>query len=98
MKKWQKKINRRVNHYDNGWDAHVSECRRRGVSMMCNRAYRREGFRDGAEWMLSEVVHLLRQKKYKSEKFIRDIEKDEEKTILIFAAAVYSRIIKDLTE
>lgn len=98
MKKWQKKINRRVNHYDSGWDAHVSECRRKGVTMMCNRAYRREGFRDGAEWMLNEFIHLMRQKKYKCDKLIREGATTAEKKIPILAAALYSRIIKDLTE
>ena len=98
MKKWQKKINRRVNHYDSGWDAHVSECRRNGVTKMCDRAYRREGFSDGAEWMLNEFIHLMRQKKYKCDKLIREGATTAEKKMPIFAAALYSRIIKDLTE
>jgi hypothetical protein len=98
MKKWRKKINRRVNYYDRSWDVDVAECQKSEWPMLVRRAYRMEGFRNGAEWMLKEIIHLLRQKKYKTEKFIRDIEEDKDKTILIFAAAVYSRIIKDLTE
>ncbi len=98
MKKWKKKIYRRANHYDSGWDAHVAECRRQGVPMMCNRAYRREGFSDGAEWMLKEITHLMRQKKYKCDKLRREGATTAEKTIPTFAAALYSRIIKDLTE
>lgn len=57
MKKWQKKIYRRANHYDSGWDAHVAECRRHGVPMMCSRAYRREGFR---EKMKSDIARNTR--------------------------------------
>ena len=98
MKKWQKKIYRRVNHYDSGWAAHVAECRRHGVPMMCSRAYRREGFREGAEWMLNEFTHLMRQKKHKCDKLIRESATTAEKTMPNFAAALYSRIIKDLTE
>ena len=98
MKKWQKKINRRVNHYDSGWDAHVAECRRLGVPMMCDRAYRNDGFRDGAEWMLKEIIHLMRQKKHKCDKMRREGVTTAEKTMPTFAASVYSRIIKDLTE
>ena len=98
MKKWKGEIDRRVNHYDSGWDAHVAECRRLGVPMMCDRAYRREGFRDGAEWMLNEFIHLMRQKKHKCDKLIRESATTAEKTMPTFAAALYSRIIKDLTE
>lgn len=96
MAKWQKKINRRVTHYDNGWDAHVEECRRLDVPMMCGRAYRCEGFREGAEWMLSEIIHLMRQKKYKCDKLRR--ESMEDKTVPTLIGTVYSRIIRDLTE
>jgi len=66
--------------------------------MMCNRAYRREGFRDGAEWMLNEFIHLMRQKKHKCDKLRREGATTTEKTMPTFAAALYSRIIKDLTE
>ena len=66
--------------------------------MMCSRAYRREGFRDGAEWMLKEIIHLLRQKKHKCDKLRREGATTVEKTMPTFAAALYSRIIKDLTE
>ena len=98
MKKWQKKIYRRANHYDSGWDAHVAECRRHGVPMMCSRAYRREGFREGAEWMLNEFIHLMRQKKHKCDKLLRDGTTTAEKAVPAIAASLYSRIIKDLTE
>ena len=65
--------------------------------MMCSRAYRREGFRDGAEWMLKEITHLMRQKKHKCDKLRRVGVTTTEKTIPTFAAALYSRIINDLT-
>ena len=97
MKKWQKKINRRVAHYDSGWDAEVAECRRLDVPMMCNRSYRREGFREGAEWMLSEIIHLMRQKKYKCDELRRESSMAD-KTVPTLIGTVYSRIIKDLTE
>ena len=98
MKKWQKKINRRVNHYDSGWDSHVAECRRQGVPIMCSRAYRSEGFRDGAEWMLNEIIHLLRQKKYRCDKLRREGATMAEKAMPTLASVLYSRVIKDLTE
>ena len=98
MKKWQKKINRRVNYYDRSWDVDVAECQRSKWPMLVRRAYRNVGFRDGAEWMLKEVIHLLRQKKYKCDKMIREGITTTEKTMPTFAAALYSRIIKDLTE
>ena len=98
MKKWQKKIYRRANHYDKGLDADVELRQKLGVSMMCGRAYRRDGFFAGAEWMLKEITHLMRQKKYKCDKLIREGATTAEKKMPIFAAALYSRIIKDLTE
>lgn len=98
MKKWQNKINRRVNHYDNEWDAEVAEYKRLKLPMMCHRAYRREGFRKGAEWMLNEITHLMRQKKHKCDKLRREGATTAEKTVPTFAASIYSRIIKDLTE
>lgn len=98
MKKWQKKINRRVGHYDKVWYAEVEESHRLKVPTMCSRAYRREGFYDGAEWMLKEIIHLLRQKKHKCDKLRREGATTAEKTMPTFAAALYSRIIKDLTE
>lgn len=98
MKKWQKKINRRVKHYDKGWDAEMEERERLGAPLMCRRAYRREGFRDGAEWMLEEILHLLRQRKYKCDKMIREGVTTAEKRVPIFVASLYSRIIKELNE
>lgn len=98
MKKWKKKINRRVLYYDEGWDKHVASCREQGLPLMCGRAYRRVGFNDGAEWMLGEVVHMLRQKKFKCDKLRREGKTAAEKTVPTFAASLYSRIIKDLTE
>lgn len=98
MKKWKNKIIRRTRYYDKGWDAEVAECQRNGVPLMCKRAYRSDGFSDGAEWMLDEVLHLLRQKKYKCDKLIRESAPKDEKFLPIFAATIYSRIIKELTE
>ena len=97
MKKWKTKINRRVNYFDESWDLHVLECQRLQVPLMCNRAYRREGYRQGAEWMLGEIVHLLRKKKYMCDKMRREGATEAEKTVPSFASALYSRIIKDLT-
>lgn len=65
---------------------------------MLDRVDRREGFRDGAEWMLNEFVHLMRQKKYKCDKLIRESATMEEKSVPLFAAAIYSHIIKELTK
>lgn len=98
MKKWKNKIIRRTRYYDKGWDAEVAECQRFGVPLMCKRAYRSEGFRKGAEWMLEEVLHLLRQKKYKCDAAIRESATMEEKFVPIFVASVYSHVIKELTE
>lgn len=91
--KFKKKINRRVGYYDSLWDR--QEVR---LSGLCDRALRSRGFQDGAEWMLEEVVHLLRQKKYKCDKLVREAKDDREKSVPIFASAVYSKIIKELTE
>ena len=66
--------------------------------MMCSRAYRREGFVDGAEWMLGAMLHLLRQRKYKCDKLIRESTPKDEKFLPTFAAAIYSRIIKELKD
>jgi hypothetical protein len=98
MKKWQKKINRRVNYYDRSWVADVPECKRSEWPMLSIRAYRNDGFRDGAEWMLKEIIHLMRQKKHRCDKMRRKGATTAEKTMPTFAASVYSRIIKDLTE
>ena len=98
MKKWQKKINRRVNYYDRSWVADVAECKRSEWPMLSIRAYRNDGFRNGAEWMLKEIIHLMRQKKHGCDKMRRNGATTEEKTVPTFAAALYSRIIKDLTE
>ena len=98
MKKWQKKIKRLAGHYDKAWYAEVEESQRLKVPMMCSRAYRREGFCDGAEWMLSEIIHMMRQKKYKCDKMRREGSTTAEKTLPTFAASLYSLIIKDLTE
>lgn len=96
MKKWQKKIYRRAQYYDDGWDKHVAE--QHGQPLMCERAYRYVGFADGAEWMLGAIVHMLRQKKYKCDKLRREGKTEADKTVPTFAASLYSRIIKDLTE
>ena len=99
MKKWQKKINRRVNYYDRSWVADVAECKRSEWPMLSIRAYRNDGFRDGAEWMLKEIIHLMRQKKHKCDKLTRECATREKDTVLtIFTATIYSQIIKDLTE
>ena len=98
MKKWQKKINRRVTYYDRSWYVDVAECQRSEWPMLVRRAYRNQGFREGAEWMLKEIIHLMRQKKHKCDKMRRDGATTAEKTVPTFAASVYSRIIKDLTE
>jgi hypothetical protein len=98
MKKWQKKINRRVNYYDRSWVADVAECKRSEWPMLSIRAYRNDGFRNGAEWMLKEIIHLMRQKKHKCDKMRREGATTAEKTVPTVAAALYSRIIKDLTE
>jgi hypothetical protein len=98
MKKWRKKINRRVNYYDRSWDVDVAECQKSEWPMLVRRAYRMEGFRNGAEWMLKEIIHLMRQKKHKCDKLRREGVTTAEKTMPTFAAALYSRIIKDLTE
>jgi hypothetical protein len=96
LTRFKKKIMRRVLYYDEQWDGLSDSEKGIGVLPMCRRAVRRESFRDGAEWMLGEVVHLLRQKKYKCDKLIRDAKEDKGKSIPIFASAVYSRIIKEL--
>jgi hypothetical protein len=48
--------------------------------------------------MLKEIIHMMRQKKRKCDKMRREGATTAEKTMPTFAAALYSRIIKDLTE
>ena len=79
--------------YDSQWEQVVSKSPR-----LCDRRLRSLGFEDGAEWMLNEVLHHLRKKKYVCDKLRREGNTDAEKTMPTFASAVYSRIIKDLGE
>lgn len=97
MNKWQKKIDTLSLHYDKTWEQVVEYHQQLGSPMPCARALRRYAYHDGAARMRMEILHLIRSKKYKVDKMIRE-EKDEHKAPLHFVAAVYNHLIKELTQ
>ncbi len=84
------KIMNAMRRYDSQWEQVASQS-----PSLCARRHRSLGFEDGAEWMLNEVLHHLRKKKYVCDKLRRE---SAEKTVTAFVSSVYSRIIKDLGE
>ena len=87
------KIRHAMTRYDSQWEQVISESPR-----LCNRRLRSLGFEDGAEWMLNEVLHHLRKKKYVCDKIRREGKTDAEKNVPTFVSAIYSYLIKDLGE
>jgi hypothetical protein len=87
------KIRHAMCRYDSQWEQVVSQSPR-----LCDRRLRSLGFEDGAEWMLNEVLHHLRKKKYVCDKIRRDGNTDAEQNVPAFVSSVYSHLIKDLGE
>ena len=87
------KIRHAMSRYDSQWEQVVSQSPR-----LCDRRLRSLGFEDGAVWMLNEVLHHLRKKKYVCDKIRREGKTDAEKNVPTFVSAVYSYLIKDLGE
>lgn len=97
MDKWQKKIDRLLLYYDSTWDQVVEYHQQLGSPMPCSRAFRWMGYEDGAKRMHKEILHLIRSKKYKVDKMIRE-GKHDHKAPLCFASALYKKLIEDLTQ
>lgn len=97
MNKWQKKIDALSLHYDRTWDRVVEYHEQLGSPMPCARALRRYAYHDGAARMRMEILHLVRSKKYKVDKMIREGSHDH-KAPLCFASALYKKLIEDLTQ
>lgn len=76
MNKWEKKIDYLSFYYDQTWDQVVEYHQQLGTPMPCERVLRRQAYRDGAERMRKEILHLLRSKKYRVEKLKRIVQEE----------------------